>query len=479
MESIYKKNSKNIKKGDVFFSIQGKLINGNDFIPEAIENGATKIIIQKDNLLPGNLEDEIRSKNLSYEYVENIYQKFAELNKEFYQIKDTDFTILGVTGTKGKTTTANCLFSFLRKLGISTGLMSSTGHRLNEEHFHGGEKLTTEMADTIYRFLYEAKIRKINHIILEVSSHAFSQKRVFGITFDGFIFTNFSQEHGESHPTQKDYFLAKCLLYQQVKENGIIVLNKKDKKVWGSKKYKKTNQTINYFTENNKKEKDNCYEIINETILETEAKIIFNEKEYTFKSSWTGNYNIENIFASILLTHKLKNLSEEEINMLLRTVVSLPSIPGRNEKYVLKNNAIVSIEKAPTPNSVSLTIKRLKQFTNNLIAIFGCGGDRDKKKRPLLGKIIETYADTIYVTTDNPRFENIDSIFQDIARGFNFSKNIFFIHNREEAIKLAIEQSTKETIIALIGKGDETYQDINGQKYPFSEKKIIAEYIAI
>lgn len=477
MESIYKKNSKNIKTGDVYFAIKGKFFNGNDFIPEAIENGATKIIIQQDNLLTKNLENYIISKHLTYEYVDNIYQKFAELNKEFYQIKNTDFTILGVTGTKGKTTTANCLFLFLRKLGISTGLMSSSGHRLNEEHFHSGEKLTTEMADIIYRFLYEAKIKKITHIVLEVSSHAFSQKRVFGIEFDGFIFTNFSQEHGESHPTQKDYFLAKCLLYKQVKENGIIVLNKKDKKVWSSKKYKTPNQMISFFTEKNKKEEDNYYEIGNETILETEAKIFFNEKEYSLKTNWTGSYNIENIFASILLIHKLKNLTEEEIQILLKTLASLPAIPGRNEKYILKNNGIISIEKAPTPNSVSLTIKRLKQFTSNLIVVFGCGGDRDKKKRPLLAKIIEAYADTIYVTTDNPRFEKIDSIFQDIACGFNFSKNIFFIHDREKAIKLAIEQSSKNTIIALIGKGDETYQDINGQKYPFSEKEIIHQYL--
>lgn len=477
MESIYKKNSKNIKKGDVFFSIQGKFFNGNNFIAEAIENGATKIIIQEDNLLAENLENYIISKNLTYEYVKNIYKKFAEVNKEFYQIKDTDFTILGVTGTKGKTTTANCIFLFLRKLGIPAGLMSSTEHRLNEEYFHGGEKLTTEMADTIYRFLYEAKIRNISHIVLEVSSHAFSQKRVFGISFDGFIFTNFSQEHGESHATQKDYFLAKCLLYEQVKPNGIIILNKKDKKVWSGKKYKKENQIINFFTQKNEKERDNCYEIINETTLETEAKIIFNKKEYTIKSSWTGSYNIENIFASLLLIHRLKNLTEQEINILIRALVSLPSIPGRNEKYTLKNNAVVSIEKAPTPNSVALTIKRLKQFTNNLIAVFGCGGDRDKKKRPLLAKIIEEYADTIYVTTDNPRFENINSIFKDISRGFNFSKNIFFIHDREEAITLAIKQSSKDTIIALIGKGDENYQDICGQKYPFSEKEIIHKYI--
>jgi hypothetical protein len=152
--------------------------------------------------------------------------------------------------------------------------MSSTGHRLNEEHFHGGEKLTTEMADTIYRFLYEAKIRKISHISLgSLISCIFTKTSLWYLRLMDLFLQIFLKNMENLIATQKDYFLAKCLLYQQVKPNGIIVLNKKDKKVWsGAKNIKKTNQTINYFTQNNEKERDNCYEIINETISRDRSK---------------------------------------------------------------------------------------------------------------------------------------------------------------------------------------------------------------
>jgi UDP-N-acetylmuramoyl-L-alanyl-D-glutamate--2,6-diaminopimelate ligase len=476
VETIYKKNSNNIKNGDVFFSIKGKHHNGNNFIIEALNKGAKKIIIQKDNPISEELLKAIQEKNADSEYVEDIYQRFAEENKRFYGIKEEDFIILGVTGTKGKTTTANCLFLFLQTLGLRTGLMSSVRHTLNHETFEHGEKLTTEMADVIYHFLYQAKQRNITHIVLEVSSQAFAQKRVWGITFTGFIFTNFSQEHGETHRTQKDYFLAKCELYKQVKEHGHIVLNLEDKKVSSSKKYKQKNQTIHFFSQ--QKHQENYYEIIDETILKTTAKIIIQNKSYMLESSWTGSYNIENIFASIMLINGIKKLKETEINLILNQTKILPQIPGRNERYQLQNGTIIAIEKAPTANSVLQTVQRLRSFTKDLIVVFGCGGNRDKKKRKLLAKIIEQHADTVFVSMDNPRFENLNTIFQDISRGFTFSKNIFFISDRANAINEAIKISKKNSIVALLGKGDETYQEIKGIKYPFSEKEIIQSHIA-
>lgn len=472
MNCIYKKNSREVKIRDTFFSIKGIYHNGNNFIKEAINNGAIEIIIQEDNLLTKEQETYIIKKKITYRYIKNIYQEFALKLKEFYKINSTDFVFFGVTGTKGKTTTANCLFLFLQELGYSAGLMSSAGHKLNNEDF-AAEGLTTEMANNIYEFLHQAKQKKITYIVLEVSAQAFSQYRIFGIEFDTFIFSNFSQEHGESYKTQKDYFLAKCQLYNYMKKNSTVILNQNDKKVLSSKKYQNPNQIIKYFGTNT----NNSYKIIYETIFQTDSSLHFKNETYTFSSRWCGSYNIENIFASLIAIDSILNLNNLQIKHLLNKTKELPDISGRNERYRLKNGAVVCIEKAPTPNSVLQAIKRLRTLTDNLIILFGCGGNKDRKKRPIIAKIIETYADTIIVTMDNPRLETLENIFKDISKGFLFSKNIFFIHNREEAIKLTIEKSTANSIIALIGKGDETYQDIKGIKYPFSEINIIKQYV--
>ena len=478
MHCIYKRNSKNIREGDVFFSIKGMFKNGNEFIFEAIDRGAKKVLAQRDNPLTKEQYDYIQKRGKDFEYVENIYEAFALSLKKFYGIDETDFTLFGVTGTKGKTTTAHCIFRFLKELNIPAGLMSSAGHFLDNESFTG-EGLTTEMADVIYPFLFRAKQKKIKHIVLEVSSHAFSQGRVVGLSFDGFIFNNFSQEHGESHKTQKDYFLAKCLLYKYTKDTGVIILNKGDKKVFGSKRFKKKNQIIFCFKKYDESNyhADN-YEIIEETILKTTAKILYSNHEYIFSTRWGGDYNIENIFSSIMLIEKFFILDEKKIKYLFDQTAFFPDIAGRNEKYILNNGAIACIEKAPTPNSVTKTLDRLRQLTKHLIVVFGCGGNRDKKKRKIIAKLIEKAADIVIVAMDNPRFESIENIFKDISRGFSFSKNIFFIQDRKEAINQAIEKSTKNSIIALIGKGDEVYQEISGKKYPFSERNIIQEYVA-
>lgn len=471
MKSLFKKNSKEILLGDTFFSIKGQLYNGNDFITEAVKNGAASIIMQEDNRLTFEQEQFLASKNVSFAYVPNIYKTFALSLKTFYNISADDFILIGVTGTKGKTTTTNAVFNFLGLLGYRAGIMSSVHHFLDNEQYCS-EGLTTEMADAIYHFLYQAKKKGIKCIVLEVSAQAFSQCRVFGLLFDVFIFTNFSQEHGESYRTQEEYYLAKCELYNYMKPNGTIILNYDDEKVFSSQIFKKEKQMIKYFSQKNQ-DADGIYKIIKESICQVDATVNYRAKQFHCTSRWCGNYNIENILAALIGVDTVHALETEKIDWLLKQTAYFVDLPGRNERYLLKNNVTICIEKAPTENSVLQTLERLSKLTDNLIVVFGCGGDRDKTKRPGIARIVEQFAQKVYVTIDNPRFESLNEIFSEIAFGFSFKKDIFFIHDRKQAIESAIAASGPHAIIALLGKGDEQYQDIKGVKYYFSEKEIV------
>lgn len=227
---------------------------------------------------------------------------------------------------------------------------------------------------------------------------------------------------------------------------------------------------------NQKKKADIYFSIKSESIHTTKASLYYKENTYLFNSSWLGIYNIGNIACALLIIDELLFLSQQKIIFLLKQAEYFENIPGRNEKYFLSNNRTLCIEKAHTPNSVESTLKVLRSLTHNLIVLFGCGGERDTKKRPLLAKIIEVIADTIYVSCDNPRNEPLENIFSDIAKGFTFKKDIYFIKDRKKAIELAIENAPTESIIVLLGKGDEQYQNIKNQLYFFSEKEIITKY---
>lgn len=476
MNSFFVKNSKEVKPGDVFVSIKGVQTNGNNYIIEAVTNGASKIIAQIDNPVNEETLFYLITKKIPLEYVENSYLAFAENIKKYYGNQFSNIIFIGVTGTKGKTTTCNALFNLLRAGGYSTALMSTAFHKIND--LVEKAELTTEMVNVVYHFLEKASQKNVTHIILEVSAQAFSQYRIHGILFDAFIFTNFSQEHSESYQTQEEYFLAKCQLYNYLKPGATVLLNKDDNKVMSSINYTaNTNFKLKTFSSDLENQSDIYFNIQSSSITMTKANLYYKNNTYLFNSSWLGIHNIGNIACALLTLDELLFLTQQKIMFLLKQAESFENIPGRNEKYFLSNNRIVCIEKAYTSNSVEAILNLLLPLTHNLIVLFGCGGERDKIRRPELAKTIESIAHTIYVSSDNPRNEPIENIFRDIANGFLFKKDIFFIQDRKQAIETAIEQAVPESIIVLLGKGDEQYQNIKNKLYPFSEKEIIAKYI--
>jgi UDP-N-acetylmuramoyl-L-alanyl-D-glutamate--2,6-diaminopimelate ligase len=471
------KNSKEVKPGNIFFSIAGQKENGNNFIKEAVQNGAIKIFAQKDNIIDNEIILFLINSNIKFEYVDNIYYEFACAIKSFYGDVFLDIVFIGVTGTKGKTTTCNALFNFLRASSYNTALMSSAFHKINDTIEKS--KLTTEMINDIYSFLKKAKESNVTHVILEVSAQAFTQYRIFGILFDVFIFTNFSQEHGESYKTQDDYFSAKCELYKYLKPNALVLLNQEDKRILESSIYAINKNEINIktFSSDLSMESDIFFKIQSNSIFISQALFYYKNNTYIFNSPWLGIYNISNIACAFLALDELLFLEQKEKLFLLKQVEYFENIPGRNEKYFLTNNRVLCIEKAHTPNSIESSLLLLRSLTSKLIVVFGCGGEKDTVKRPELAKIVETFADIIYVSSDNPRNEPLENIFLDISKGFCFKKDIFFIADRKKAIEYAIEKADSESIIVLFGKGDETFQYVQNKVYYFSEKEIIQKYI--
>ena len=476
MSSYFVKNSKEVTPGDVFVSIAGQRVNGNNYIIEAVMNGASKIIVQSDNPVDKEILSYLIEKKISLEYVENTYLTFAENIRKYYGDIFSAIVFIGVTGTKGKTSTCNALFNLLRSAGYSTALMSTAFHKINDRIEKA--ELTTEMINIIYNFIKKAMDNNVTHIVLEVSAQALSQYRIYGILFDAFIFTNFSQEHSEYYKSEEDYFLAKCQFYQYLKPNAIVLLNQDDKKVLSSINYSyNKNYRLKTFSSQLENQPDIYYNTQSNSIALTKATLYYKKNTYLFNSLWLGIYNIGNIACALLILDELLFLNQEKIIFLLKQTEYFENIPGRNEKYYLSNNRTACIEKAYTPNSVISTLKLYQSLTDNLIVIFGCGGERDKKNRPELAKVVESIAHTIYVSSDNPRNEPLENIFYDIAQGFSFKKDTYFIKDRKKAIELAIETAPSESIIVLLGKGDEQYQNIQNQLYHFSEKEIIQKYI--
>jgi UDP-N-acetylmuramoyl-L-alanyl-D-glutamate--2,6-diaminopimelate ligase len=486
------KNSKEVLPGYIFFSVKGKNTNGNCYIYDAVERGAKKIVIQEDNILDPAIVAYLERHRIPVEYVKDVYYAFAVCIKNYYAGVTDGITFLGITGTKGKTSTVHIIYDCLCQLGYSVAMMSSLGHKINSVSFEN--QLTTEMINDVYRFIGEAKKSGVTHIVLEVSAQAFSQFRILGIEFDGFIFNNLSQEHQETYPTQEEYLAAKCELYNYIKSDGYVILNYDDLKSRTSYDYSnfvkhnsnmsKKNFNIRYYrymgnnfcTEHNNPFTA-LYYLLVDKMNYSQVKFFYNNEEFIFESWMTGLHYISNIISAIVLLYEVLRLSNEKMNALLKHIPLLPKLSGRNEQYIISHERVVIIDKAYTPNSVLSLFEYINNYYSYISVVFGCGGQKDVTRRPLIANIVEKYAQKIFVTVDNPRNENQSNIFFDISKGFSFTKDTYFIYDRKEAILKAIADAPKNSIILLLGKGDEKYQIIGNDKVYFSENDIIFPYL--
>ena len=455
-------NSRDCAINDIFFAISGNYSNGNNYINHAIKNGA-KIIIS-------DLKFQGFNKNkILFIRTKNPRKLLSEAASNLYKSKPNN--IIAITGTNGKTSIANFYYQILSLNNIKVASIGTLG--ILSKKFRQNTKNTTIDPIKIHKVLKKLKDLKIDNVILEASSHGLKQHRLNNINFNTAIFTNLSRDHLDYHKTFKDYLNSKLILFNKLLKNkGNIIYDKnisqanKLNKISHKKKLKK----FDFGTEKS------FFNITNIQHLNSQKKIdfILNKKKFSFKTFLTGNIQIKNLMFAILAAH----LSKIKINDILKSVKKIKPINGRLEKIGrIKNNSNVFLDYAHTPDALKTAILNIKDDypLSKICLVFGCGGNRDKYKRSLMGSVASKYCDSIYLTDDNPRFENPKKIRDQIKKGIKNNKFIE-IGSRAKAINKAVQELSSGDILIVAGKGHENYQEYKKIKF-FSDRSEILKAI--
>ena len=462
-----KNNSKDVQDNDMFIAIKGFDFDGHECILEAIENGAKVILAQEDGI-DKNILKQI-PENVTLVLTKNTRYALAIAACNFYKNPSKKMKLIGVTGTKGKTTTTYMISNILQKQGIKVGLIGTVASYVNNKKIADNENTTPESLklQEIFSKMVEEKCEVV---VMEVSSQSLKLDRVAGCDFDIGIFTNFAEDHisTKEHPDMEDYFNSKVKLFKMCKKGFI---NADDVHAAMIPKLAPECQISTYGIDNycNLLAKD-----ITVTNQYVDFKVKLGDRNERIKVSIPGRFSVYNSLAAIAVALQFGCTSENIKESLLNI-----RVPGRSELVDNKLGLTIMIDYAHTPESLEKILSSVKIYTKGrVISVFGCGGDRDKNKRPMMGEVSGRVADYSIITSDNPRTENPETIVKDIEEGIKKTNGKYeCIVDRKEAIKKAIKMANKKDIIILAGKGHEQYQEINKKRYPFDENKIVNEII--
>jgi UDP-N-acetylmuramoyl-L-alanyl-D-glutamate--2,6-diaminopimelate ligase len=451
--------------GSTFVVINGMREDGAVYIPKALAQGATTIVIEHTTQLSPEILQLIEQSKALLQSVDDTRVALAHLSAQAYGFPARSLKIVGVTGTKGKSSTVFMLEHLLRKSGHTTALLSTVRNSINGVFFKA--TLTTPQPDYVHAFLYECVKHKVEYVVMEVAAQAMTLHRTEGIVFDGVIFTNFDREHGEFYNTMDEYFAAKARLFEQVKPGAPRLVNVDDP--WGQKLFVLYPQSLTFGVH----EKNVTYRARPiDVTLHLVCEVIHNGQAVVVRCpALFGMFNVYNVLAAVSLAHEL-GVSLAQAALSLK---DFAGTPGRLERYILPNGAYGVIDYAHNPSSYNAVLSSLRAITDHLIVVFGAGGDRDATKRPIMGAIVAQFADFIVVTSDNPRTENAADIARDICAGIPREATAKMVCELDRAIAIqkAYAHSHKGSIIAILGKGPDEYQIIGTTKYPFSEKQIL------
>lgn len=430
-------HTQHILPGGTFVAVKGMRADGVQYIFSALQAGAKKIVIERGVTLDELTLAAITQHHAQLERVDNARLALAQLSAAAYHYPARQLTIIGITGTKGKSTTTFLLAHLLRTAGHKTAFLSTVHNRILDTIYP--TQLTTQQPDYIHAFLRACVDAGVTHVVMEVAAQAVSLYRVATIDFAAILFLNFSQEHGEFYATQEDYFAAKLKLLEQLKPGGTLIFNEHNTQV--------------------------------AAIAATHATAVaFSTREHS-GPALMGDFNKANAAAAATAAQYF-GVSEAQIEAGLH---SFTGVPGRLQKFTLPNGAIVFIDYAHNPDSIARVLQAVRSLTDQLIVITGAGGDRDVAKRPLMGQAAAQYADLLFLTTDNPRSEDPAAIILQMLAGIDPAqrKNVIIELDREKAIREAYARSSAGSMIMLLGKGPDEYQEVKGVKTRFSEREIL------
>jgi len=455
-------NSRDVKPGSIFVAIRGTNQDGHAFVPEALRNGATLIVGESP---PPAAVPFLR--------VADARVALAQLAATYYQFPSLGLVVLGVTGTSGKTTTTYLIESILNAAGIPTGVIGTVNIRYGNRIFPAEQ--TTPDAAEIQRLLSEMKAAGCGAVVMEVSSHALRQNRTAYVAFDAAVFTNLSPEHQDFHPDMEHYFKSKEFLFTQSIQQSITM---------GKKPFCVVNHDDPYGRRLQPEVRCLPFELEAHGLEITLDGIRGTANGIKIHSPLTGTFNASNILAAVHVGVGL-GLKPQDISA---GVTHLQIVPGRLERVANSKGIHVFVDYAHKPDALQKVLETLRNAIRQrnharLITVFGCGGDRDRKKRPVMGKIAVELSDRVLITSDNPRTENPDSIIQEIVAGITAGTDractVTVEPDRKKAIQSAIREAHMGDVVLIAGKGHEDYQIISApggtRKIHFDDREVAAE----
>ena len=459
-------DSRKIGKNDLFIAIKGFESDGHKYVEKAIEQGATAVILQE---AKKSLIEKI-PENVTVVIAENTRYALAICSCNFYGNPSRKFKLIGITGTKGKTTTSFMIKKILEKAGKKVGLVGTIATYIGDKKLEDSDRTTPE-SNKLQEIFSKMVDAGCDTVVMEVSSQSLKLHRVAGCDFDIGVFTNFSQDHisEKEHPDMEDYFNSKLKLFTMCKT---AFTNADDYNTAKLPKLAPDGLEVTTYGI------DNFCNVLAKDITITNSyvdfKVKIGMKNERIKTCIPGRFSVYNSLAAICVGQKL-GATAEQIKEALEEV----RVPGRSELVNNKKDLTIMIDYAHSPESLENILNAVKSYTRGkVISLFGCGGDRDTSKRPIMGEISGRIADYTIITSDNPRTEDPEKIALQIEEGIKKTKGKYtVIVDRVEAIKAAIKMADKNDIIVLAGKGHEPYQEINGVKYPFDERIIVNSII--